>query len=199
MNSRDKILQKVRKNQPPLINLPELIQFNAGTSKYDQFESVLRFIGGTVIPAASYADILEHIMQEYPEKIRMVTTVAELIGIGEQKKAEQELHLLADVDLAVIKAKFGVAENGALWVTDNQLGKERVLPFICQHLAVILERNQIVPGMHEAYKLIGMDNYDFGTFIAGPSKTADIEQSLVLGAHGAKSMTVYVINNQDPL
>jgi len=69
------------------------------------------------------------------------------------------------------------------------------LPFICQHLAVLLHKNDIVQTMHEAYATIGNNAYGFGLFIAGPSKTADIEQSLVLGAHGPKTMTVFVINH----
>jgi L-lactate dehydrogenase complex protein LldG len=72
--------------------------------------------------------------------------------------------------------------------------QQRVLPFICQHLAVLLQKKDLVSSMHEAYDVIGNADYGFGVFIAGPSKTADIEQSLVLGAHGPKSMTVFLID-----
>jgi L-lactate dehydrogenase complex protein LldG len=77
-------------------------------------------------------------------------------------------------------------------VTEDVIG-QRVLPFICQHLAVVVDAKNIVPTMHEAYQRIGDSLYGFGTFIAGPSKTADIEQSLVLGAHGPRSMTVFLL------
>jgi len=60
--------------------------------------------------------------------------------------------------------------------------------------AVIINADAIVPTMHHAYERTSATNYGFGTFIAGPSKTADIEQSLVIGAHGPRSMTVFVIN-----
>ncbi|MDB5022907.1 MAG: lactate utilization protein [Mucilaginibacter sp.] len=69
---------------------------------------------------------------------------------------------------------------------------QRALPF-SQHLAVIIEADAIAASMHEAYKRINQANYGFGSFIAGPSKTADIEQSLVIGAHGPKSMTVFIL------
>jgi len=68
-----------------------------------------------------------------------------------------------------------------------------VLPFIAQHLAFVIRPEAIVPTMQEAYDRIGTVDYGFGTFKAGPSKTADIEQSLVLGAHGPKSLLVFVM------
>jgi L-lactate dehydrogenase complex protein LldG len=101
--------------------------------------------------------------------------------------------LLENVELAIIQAQFGVAENGAVWVTDEFLAA-RALTFICQHLVAILNRNDLVASMHNAYDIIGNSGYGFGVFIAGPSKTADIEQSLVLGAHGPKTMTVFLVD-----
>lgn len=67
---------------------------------------------------------------------------------------------------------------------------KRVLPFIAQNLVIVLGISDIVPTMHEAYARIDVRDSGYGVFIAGPSKTADIEQSLVIGAHGPRSMTV---------
>jgi L-lactate dehydrogenase complex protein LldG len=88
--------------------------------------------------------------------------------------------------------EFGVAENGAIWLTDATMG-DQVLPYITEHLILIIRHDAIVPTLHEAYEQIGNANYTLGTFLAGPSKTADIEQSLVLGAHGSKSLLVYLL------
>ncbi len=86
---------------------------------------------------------------------------------------------------------MAVAENGSIWVSDNEI-PVRVLPFIVEHLVLVLSAKDIVPYMHQAYdKLSNLDS-DFGVFIAGPSKTADIEQSLVIGAHGALSLTIFL-------
>jgi len=71
---------------------------------------------------------------------------------------------------------------------------QRALPFITQHLAVIVNARNIVATMHDAYSSIGITNQGFGAFIAGPSKTADIEQSLVIGAHGPRSMSLFLVN-----
>jgi L-lactate dehydrogenase complex protein LldG len=97
---------------------------------------------------------------------------------------------LEQVDLAVIQGEIGVAENGTIWVPESNM-LNRALPFITQHLVLVLDKKNIVANMQQAYdKLEGVGSY--GVFIAGPSKTADIEQSLVIGAHGARSMMVLI-------
>ncbi|MBK6949528.1 MAG: LUD domain-containing protein [Haliscomenobacter sp.] len=96
---------------------------------------------------------------------------------------------LETVGLALIPAQWGVAENGAVWVSEKD-SLFRVLPFIAQHLIVVLAKDRIVSNMHEAYQRVQIDETGFGVFIAGPSKTADIEQALVIGAQGARSFTV---------
>ena len=93
--------------------------------------------------------------------------------------------------LAVIDGKIGVAENGAVWIEQDV--KQRAIYFIAEKLVILLNKNKIVNNMHEAYKLIDTGEYGFGTFISGPSKTADIEQALVMGAHGARDVMVVLI------
>ena len=87
--------------------------------------------------------------------------------------------------------QIGVAENGAVWIEQDV--KQRAIYFIAEKLVILLDKNKIVNNMHEAYKLIDTGEYGFGTFISGPSKTADIEQALVMGAHGARDVTVVLI------
>jgi L-lactate dehydrogenase complex protein LldG len=102
-------------------------------------------------------------------------------------------HQLENVDFAVLRGHFCVAENGAIWVTDDNV-KHRVLYFIPQHISLVVPASQIVHNMHEAYSRIRIGAHLFAGFISGPSKTADIEQSLVIGAHGARSLTVYLVD-----
>jgi L-lactate dehydrogenase complex protein LldG len=92
----------------------------------------------------------------------------------------------------VTASSLGVAENGSVWIKDEQF-LSRVLPFITQQLAVVIKKENIVATMHDAYDVIANTEYGYAAFIAGPSKTADIEQSLVLGAHGSKTMTVFIL------
>ena len=103
---------------------------------------------------------------------------------------------IEDIELAVLEAELAVAENGAVWLPEHRMG-QRIIPYICQHLAVVVPADRIVPTLHEAYEQIGVGDYGFGAFIGGPSKTADIEQALVLGAHGPISMTVFILDQTE--
>ena len=194
MNSRDTILSLVKKNQPKHSPLPEVQNFiQPFTDTVEKYKSVLQSIGGNVFEVNSYREASAIIQAQFKNEIRLVTINDAFITIAELYQSEQDVHLLHDVDVAIINVHFAVAENSSVWITED-LVKERVLPFICQHLVVIVNRKDIVPTMHEAYDLIGDKDYGFATFIAGPSKTADIEQSLVLGAHGPKTMTVFLLH-----
>ena len=194
MSSREKILAAVKKNQPEGSPLPAVLSSSIITQDLAQrFQTILTSIGGLVVEVNDWTKIKDHILLNFAESKRIVSTLSELAIITGITNFKDDSHLLEDVDLAILQGHFGVAENGAIWITEDQMGN-RALPFIAQHLALIIQKNEIVSTLHEAYDRIETMNYDFGTFIAGPSKTADIEQSLVLGAHGPKSMTVFLIS-----
>lgn len=96
---------------------------------------------------------------------------------------------LDDLDMVILEGKIGVADNGAIWVNGFV---PRVLPFITKQLILVIEQNRIVQHMHHAYHLLDSTDLDFGVFISGPSKTADIEQALVVGAQGALELIVVI-------
>jgi L-lactate dehydrogenase complex protein LldG len=196
MNSREKILSAVIANQPELIQLPDFYSFERNaTGSLEKFAAVLKSVGGYIYYVNSYDEIINILLSINGENNKIISAVSELTAYyNDEFLVAAQISDMHDIDLAVLKGRFGVAENGAVWVTDQEM-RQRALPFICQHLAVILNANSIVATMHEAYDQIGKTTYDFGTFIAGPSKTADIEQSLVIGAHGPRSMTVFVMSN----
>ena len=195
MTSRERILSAVKANQPDLTALPDvdfLLQEDVDIP--EKFIAALTAIGGQVIAVENHAAIKAFIVENFEQSSRKVTTVSELGDIAEYiEDNSANPHSLENVDYVIIQADLAVAENGAIWVSEDKI-RTRVLPFITQHLAVIVRREDIVPTMHQAYNKIGSNDYGFATFIAGPSKTADIEQSLVLGAHGARSMTVFLMS-----
>ena len=195
MNSREKMLAAVARNKPtdqeyPLPSLP--LPHSLVGEGLACFGAVLESIGGAMIRVVDLDDIRQYVEAHYDPTYRVVTTLPELSSVAELQWAGTPPHELANVELALLRGHFGVAENGAVWVTESLL-EHRAAPFICQHLALIIRKDDIVPTMHEAYERIGSATYGYGVFIAGPSKTADIEQSLVLGAHGPKSLIVFVI------
>ncbi len=190
MNSREKILSALKKNQPAFTGLPDISAIkNEGHADIERFKSVLINIGGSVIEVKSYDEVLAYIRERFDGK-NIISTVKELSPVSNYE-IEQNPHLLENVTLAILPANFGVAESGAVWITDSEMG-DRALPYITEHLALVLNKDNIVATLQEAYQLLESSHYNLGTFIAGPSKTADIEQSLVLGAHGAKTLTIFL-------
>ncbi|MEJ6981902.1 LUD domain-containing protein [Pedobacter sp. P351] len=193
MSSRDKILAAVKANQPELIEIPvvNIPQSTEGLSQ--RFTAIATAIGSKVIEVSSIEEIKEHISGRFNNSSRIISSFTELSDIAETEITKADPHTLENVDLAILKAEIAVAENGALWVPEENT-MQRVLPFITQHIALVVKKDSFVPTMHQAYKVIGDRDYGYSAFIAGPSKTADIEQSLVLGAHGPRSMTVFILN-----
>jgi L-lactate dehydrogenase complex protein LldG len=195
MESRNKILAAIARNQPASTPLPDISDLAVVDYEVvEKFRATLEGIGGQVVDIVSVREVVPFVKNYYVGAQRIITTVEELADMAETDWKGADPHSLENVDLMVMEADFGVAENGALWVTEEYMG-QRVAPFITQNLAVILKRSAIVPTMHHAYERIGLADYPFGMFLAGPSKTADIEQSLVLGAHGSRSMTVFLIGD----
>lgn len=193
MTTREKILQAVLKNQPAPSELPDTSVFKGGSNDLVQkYMDIFKTIGGSSFLVDDIAAVKILIAENFDISKRIVTTLPELGDSFELISNTVDPHSYNDIELALIKAHFSVAENGAVWLTEEVMG-QRIIPYICQHLAVIVQAEHIVPTLHEAYEKIGEGNYGFGGFIGGPSKTADIEQALVLGAHGPLSMTVFII------
>ena len=193
MSSREKILNAIAINQPELTALP-VIDKNAlirYKDAYAQFKSVLESIGGKVELIQNITELKEQLITDKASGNFVVNAVADL-GELDNQVASFTASDLEKAERAYIKGTLGVAENGAVWIYESQI-INRLLPFICQHLILVIDKKDIVPTMHHAYDSIDVAQEGFGVFIAGPSKTADIEQSLVIGAHGARSATIYVI------
>jgi L-lactate dehydrogenase complex protein LldG len=193
MTTREKILEAVLKNQPPATALPDISFFKGDNNNLIQkYLNVFKTIGGTAFLVEDIEAAKTMINENFDTAKRIVTTLTELSESFELISPTADPHTYDDVELAIIKAHFAVAENGAVWLTEEVMG-QRIIPYICQHLAVIVNADSILPTLHEAYEKIGAGDYGFGGFIGGPSKTADIEQALVLGAHGPLSMTVFIV------
>ncbi|HTE29572.1 MAG TPA: LUD domain-containing protein [Chryseolinea sp.] len=194
MNSREKILAELKRHARQGQPLPALpIPAATDTDNVERLKSVLTGIGGQWLMANDWNDIVDQLKRRFPSPSRWVNVVNELSPMLDNT-FDKDPHLLENVTLAILKGHFAVAENGAVWMTNERMG-DRALPYICEHLAIVINVNDICATMYDAYERIGSTVYGLGAFIAGPSKTADIEQSLVLGAHGPKSMTLILLNS----
>lgn len=201
MSSRNAILRAIRRNKPASPALPERVA-RLGRSQRpdsraelrDRFTKVLGEIG-TRVAHVEGRDFGEVLRECYPEAGRIACSFPGLVSGVRGIDPARDPNELADLDLFVCEAEFGVAENGAVWLPEYLI-RVRAAPFIAQHLVVLLEEGMLVSNMHEAYERIHLNEHadaephGYGVFIAGPSKTADIEQSLVVGAHGPRSLTV---------
>ncbi len=164
---------------------------------------VLTAVGGLPIVVANQSQLNEQLRQlsPYTSAKKIVSLVP---GVGESNVDLAQIdspHALEDVDIAILPAEFAVAENGAVWISDAAV-RWRVIYFLCQHLVLVVPSGQIVDHLHAAYDRLATSGPggcsafaepQFGAFISGPSKTADIEQNLVVGAHGARSLTVFLL------
>jgi L-lactate dehydrogenase complex protein LldG len=193
MNSREKILEAVLTNQPEASPLPDISMFKGDYhDTVANYLEVFQSISGTAFLVEDLNAVKNLLSSQHDFSKRIVTNLPELSDTAEIFSTETDPHSFQDIELAIIQAEFAVAENGAVWLTEALMG-QRIIPYICQHLAVIVQAESIVPTLHEAYEIIGPGDYGFAGFIGGPSKTADIEQALVLGAHGPLTMTVFII------
>ena len=200
MNSREKILQAIRLGKPAVQPLPSPIGFaSTYPDLVEQFGAVLTGIGGNLVPVHTPDEMAAYLRKEYDLSQPVMNLVSasfpELAEIGNVTPRSANPHQFAHLYLVLLQAQVGVAENGALWVDESNFPL-RALPFIAVNVAMIIREKELVGNMHEAYRQLSTQSEEssgYGVFIAGPSKTADIEQSLVIGAHGPKSMTVFLL------
>ncbi|WP_449015954.1 LutC/YkgG family protein [Prevotella sp.] len=190
--NKEELLSKLRRNIIHQFDMPETpVEGIKYQDVVQQFIDMSRNVGSEVIEAKADDDINELIRKAYP--------VAEVLASNvDGVKADinpdivSEAQDLNGTDVGIIEGDIAVAENGCVWVPQTM--KERVVCFISENLVILVHRDKIVNNMHEAYKKIHMTDYGYGCFISGPSKTADIEQALVMGAQAARGVTVIIID-----
>ena len=205
MTTREKILSKLRKNGEVLTqNTPgeySMPEFNELTptlysNPLDKFiESARTVSGATVVELDKEGNINDLIVQIYPEA-KIIASHLEKIHANINPQTVKDGKDLMKVDVGIIEGRFGVAENGCIWIPQTM--KERAVCFASEYLIIILHKDAIVNNMHEAYEIIeknpkDFEPYKFGTFISGASKTADIEGALVYGAQAARGVTIILV------
>ena len=183
MSSKQEILSKYRNSVKKRYDMPSLEGIAPITweNPEEQFKKALELAGGRALDVPEGADLDAVVRELFPDA----------------KSIAYDLEKIEGIDVGIVKGMFGVAENACVWVPQTM--KEKAVCFICEHLVIVLERSSIVNNMHEAYDRISelgdaaFGTYGFGTFISGPSKTADIAQVLVMGAQAARSVTVLLV------
>jgi len=193
MSNKEDILKKFRANVGQKYDMPRLDDIAATTypEPLVQFIKVSEAVGGHVIEVDPGRDINTLICELYPEAKEIASNLPEVTIATRNPDTVGRARDLNGTDVGVIRGMFGVAENGCIWVPQQM--KEKAVCFISENLVILLPKSQIVNNMHEAYRRIAFNDYGYGTFISGPSKTADIAQVLVMGAQAARSVTVLLM------
>ena len=193
MTSKEYILDKIRDSRRekfPMPSLEELspVQYD---DKLEQFVAATQMVGGKAIVLETVQDVNEVIKTLCPNAKVLASSLPYICANVDPDKVDQAADLNG-VDVGVVEGKIAVAENGCIWIPQTM--KERAVLFISECLVVIIDRKYIVSNMHEAYELI--ENQDYGCFISGPSKTADIAQALVMGAQAARELIILVSDSR---
>ena len=194
MSSREEILAALRQNTRETYDKPDLSQLNPITyaDPVAEFMQKTTTTAGARLIEMKDGDELYNIVREaYPEA---KVIASNLPGVqGQLNPDTATVEELEKADVGVIRGEIGVAENACIWIPQTM--KERAVCFASEQLVIVIRRDAIVNNMHEAYARIAASQeyfkeYKFGTFISGPSKTADIEGALVYGAQAARGVTV---------
>lgn len=187
MSSRDNILARLRAVDVAEVEKPQLEEFASirFEDRVAHFTEVVKAVGGEVV---EFTDSLAKTLENCGVDCANLVSPLEEFPAAVNPDAVADVHELGGEYTAVVRGRVGVAENGAVWVPVTERRKAHL--FACKHLVIVLNRECIVDTMHDAIAQISLDNLSYGAFISGPSKTADIEQALVMGAHGAMKATI---------
>ena len=189
MSSRDFILERVRKNQPAPHALPEVPTFvQPLDSPLAAFTTALARMGGVVAELPPCQSLDAMVRERFPQANVICSATAEVQGTRPIAAAAAPAEL-DDVDVGVVRARFGVAETGSVFLSESEFGVN-ALGFLSQHLVVLLDPAAIVPNMHIAYQDRGFFEARYAALMTGPSATADIEGVLIRGAQGIRTLTV---------
>jgi L-lactate dehydrogenase complex protein LldG len=125
-------------------------------------------------------------------------SAAALIGSGRWQIARDPAvgHAFEDVAIALILGRTAAADCAAVAVTERD-APHRALPFLCQHLVLLVPESAIHSDLQTAWEALPEEAWrgHHLTWISGPSKTADIEQTLVYGAHGPLTLDVIAVSD----
>jgi len=188
VTARDDILARIRQNQPPPVALPArpAAEPTVAADLVASFETALARMGGKVVRGEG--DLGAQVSSLHPEA-RIVCSATREVAGRRRLDTDTAPGSLDDVDVGVVRARFGVAETGSVWLTQEEFGVS-ALGFLSQHLVVLLDPAAIVPDLHHAYGRRDEFEASYGVFMTGPSATADIEGVLIHGAQGVRSLTV---------
>lgn len=168
------------------------------------FENELNKINGQFIYCKNKEELIENLRQLDKEKKiglcyspdNQFIDILSKSGILYIKDFEKS----TEIKSGISACEFLIARYGSVMVSSKQPGARRIFSFPEIHMVIAFE-SQLVPEIEEGLEGI---KKKYGTElpsqiinITGPSRTADIEKTLILGAHGPKQLIVFVLKTDD--
>lgn len=172
----------------PLPDLP-LFETPAG-DRCERFGNHLAAMGGKLATLDNAHALTTWLAERFPG-LTLVTATPEAASACplDVLRSPASLH---DVDVGIVRARFGVAETGSVWLSEQEYGVN-ALGYLVQHLVVLLDPRDIVDGLQDVYRLPDFAAARYAVLVTGPSATADIEGVLIQGAQGVRSLTVVML------
>ncbi|GBO83592.1 LutC/YkgG family protein [Marinobacter salsuginis] len=216
MSSRETILQRLRNRTGGELTVPEcdfsvLARPDWPTNeRIERFEKLIESVHGEVhhVSEDSWVDRLAEVLNTRGARNLLVPKQHEIgqtlraadrddlpeLLIYDEPIESWQAHLFNEVDASITSTRGGIAETGSLilWPNDDEPRLMSLVPPV--HIAV-LKASELYTTFHEAMQA---QNWAAGMptnalLISGPSKTADIEQTLAYGVHGPKELIVLII------
>lgn len=193
-DSRRAILAALRGAKAPEAPAPDLARLGVRfPDPQAKLADAVAAVGGVLVRVAGIPALAEEV-RAFAARVGAARVASAVPGVDGNVPLDDlpDPHALEGIGLAVLPGAFAVAENGAVWLPTAAL-RHRGVFVVAEHLALVVPADAVVNDMHEAYRRVSFPGAGFGTFVAGPSKTADIEQALVIGAHGPRSCVVFLV------
>lgn len=204
--SREQILKRIRNaemqkadNPYADVDLSKNIYYDLKEDLEVVFAEELNHIGGHFVYCMSKEELIENLKRLIiSQKWNTVYThnkeidnILKSIDIASANDTDD----YSKIEVSITECEALIARLGSIMVSSKQINGRR-LNFIPDTHIVIANRKQIVATVKDAIELIDNKYEDefpsMTTIITGPSRTADIEKTLVMGAHGPRTLIVFV-------
>ena len=189
MTTREAFLSKIRAAQPASRPRPDVPLFPSPEGDLrTRFTTALTAMGGTCAQAAGLDEVNAFIASRFPDAKVIASAVPGVDGTR-ALSPDTVPASLQDVDVGVVRGRFGVAETGSVWFSEKEY-VVNAIGYLAQHLVVLLDPSMLVEGLQQVYRRDDFKAARYAVLVTGPSATADIEGVLIRGAQGVRSLTV---------